>query len=149
MEIRKANNEIKVVKVDKENRMVFGFFNVNKIGEDLIQDLQNDSIETIELEKAVYDFVLNARVAGEGHIRKGVGNLVESMMFTYEKQEAILKTIETMGVEGANFNLGIEAWWGGFEITDSDVLEKIEKGEYPMFSVGGKATQRVELEDRL
>lgn len=147
IEIKKTSDQFQISKVDKEKRMVFGFFSINKIGEELVEDRQADLIETHELEKAAYDFVLNARIAGEGHFRKGVGNLVESMMLTYEKQEAIVKTLEAMGVEGAQFNLGIEGWWGGFQITDEEVLDKIEKGDYPMFSVGGKAKQRVELEE--
>ena len=146
MKINKTN-EFTLTKVDKEKRMVFGFFSVNKIGEELLEDRQQDLIETEELEKAAYDFVLNARIAGEGHIRKGVGNLVESFMITYDKMEAILKTVEDMGVAGATFDLKMEGWWGGFQVTDSDVLEKIEKGDYPMFSVGGRATERIELED--
>lgn len=145
MNIQKQN-KFQITKVDTENRMVFGFFNVNKIGDELVEDLQQDTIETEELEKAAYDFVLNARIAGESHLRKGVGNLVESMMFTYEKQQAILKTLEQIGIKDAQFNLGIEGWWGGFQITDENVLEKIDKGEYPMFSVGGKAEKRIEEE---
>jgi hypothetical protein len=145
MNIQKQN-KFQITKVDTENRMVFGFFNVNKIGDELVEDLQQDTIETEELEKAAYDFVLNARIAGESHLRKGVGNLVESMMFTYEKEQAILKTLEQIGIKDAQFSLGIEGWWGGFQITDEEVLAKIDKGEYPMFSVGGKAEQRIEEE---
>lgn len=145
MNIQKQG-KLQITKVDKDNRMVFGFFNVNKIGDELVEDLQQDTIETEELEKAAYDFVLNARIAGEGHLRKGVGNLVESMMFTYEKQQAILKTLEQIGIEGAQFNLGIEGWWGGFQITDEEVMKKIDEGNYPMFSVGGKAAERIEEE---
>lgn len=146
MKITKTTT-LKVTKVDKENRMVFGFFNVCKIGDQLVEDLQKDTIETEELEKAAYDFVLNARIAGDSHLRKGVGNLVESMMFTVEKQAAILKTLEQIGVKDAQFNLGIEGWWGGFQITDEEVLKKIDAGDYPMFSVGGKAAERIEEED--
>lgn len=147
IDINKINTQLRVTKIDPENRMVFGFFNVNKVGDELVTDLQEDQIETEELEKAAYDFVLNARIAGEGHLRKGVGDLVESMMFTYDKQEAILKSLADMGIEGAQFDLGIEGWWGGFRITDESVLKKIEKGDYPMFSVGGKAAERIDLED--
>lgn len=146
MKITKTN-EFTLTKVDKENSMVFGFFSVNKIGDELLEDRQQDLIETEELEKAAYDFVLNARIAGEGHIRKGVGNLIESFMITYDKMEAILKTIEDMGVAGATFDLKMEGWWGGFQVTDPDVLEKIEKGDYPMFSVGGSAAERIEVEE--
>ena len=146
MEIKK-DGTLNITKIDMENRMVFGFFNVNKIGDDLVQDLQLDVIDTVELEKAAYGFVLNARVAGDSHIRKGVGDLVESMMFTYEKQDAIVETLKKMGVKEPVFDLGIEGWWGGFQITDEEVMEKIEKGEYPMFSIGGKSAERVEVEE--
>ena len=145
MNIQKQG-KLQITKVDKENRMVFGFFNVNKIGDELVEDLQKDTIETEELEKAAYDFVLNARIAGDSHLRKGVGNLVESMMFTVEKQLAILKTLEQIGIKDAQFNLGIEGWWGGFQITDEAVMKKIDEGDYPMFSVGGKAAERIEEE---
>lgn len=145
MKIKKTN-EMQVAKVDKENRMVFGFFSINKIGEELLEDSQKDLIDTEELEKAAYDFVLNARIAGEGHIRKGVGNLVESMMFTYEKQDAIKKTLQAIGIENPSFDLGMEGWWGGFQITDDEVLKKIDNGDYPMFSVGGKA-ERIVVEE--
>ena len=60
MNIQKQG-KLQITKVDKENRMVFGFFNVCKIGDELVEDLQKDTIETEELEKAAYDFVLNAR----------------------------------------------------------------------------------------
>ena len=143
MNIQKQG-KLQITKVDKKNRMVFGFFNVNKVGDELVEDLQKDTIETEELEKAAYDFVLNARIAGDSHLRKGVGNLVESMMFTVEKQLAILKTLEQIGIKDAQFNLGIEGWWGGFQITDEEVLKKIDAGDYPMFSVGGKAAERIE-----
>jgi hypothetical protein len=145
MNIQKQG-KLQITKVDKENRMVFGFFNVNKIGDELVEDREKDTIETDELEKAAYDFVLNARIAGDSHLRKGVGNLVESMMFTKEKEQAILKTLEQIGIKDAQFNLGIEGWWGGFQITDEEVMKKIDSGDYPMFSIGGKAAERIEEE---
>ena len=145
MNIQKQG-KLQITKVDKENRMVFGFFNVNKIADKVEYDLQDDRIETEEIENAAYDFVLNARVAGDSHVRKGVGLLVESMVFTAEKQTSILKTLEKAGIKDAQFNLGIEGWWGGFLVTDDEVLKKIIDGVYTMFSVGGRAEQRIEEE---
>ena len=146
MDIKK-NSNLQLTKVDEDRKMVFGFFSINKIGEELLEDSQNDLIETEELEKAAYNFVLDARVSGEEHLRKGVGQLVESIVFTYEKQEAIQKTLQDFGIEDAKIDLGVEGWFGGFLITDEEVLQKVAKGEYPMFSVGGKAEERIELED--
>lgn len=144
MEIKKTN-EFSVTKVDTENSMIFGFFSIVKVGDEEVVDRQQDIIKTEDLEFGAYDFVLNARVAGERHLRKGVGQLIESMVFTKEKQEAILKTLEDLGVKDASFDLKIEGWWGGFLITDEEVMEKAEKGDYPMFSVGGKAAKREEV----
>lgn len=134
------NSRVAVVKVDADQRLVFGFFNICKVGEQLVEDLQGDLIETYELEKAAYDFVLNARVAGEGHVRKDIGRLVESVVLTYEKQQSINKSLEELGIEGS-MNLGCEAWFGGFKISDDDVWKAVREGDYPAFSIGGKGTR--------
>jgi hypothetical protein len=132
--------EIKIAKTDGRKQMVFGFFSVNKIGKELVEDLQGDLMETETLEKAAYDYVLNARVQGEGHLRKGVGRLVESVMLTYEKQAAIKKCLEDQGIT-ADINLGCEGWFGGFKVDDEDVWKAIEAGEYPAFSIGGSGAR--------
>lgn len=136
---------IKITKVDADKRMVFGFFNVNKIGENLVEDLQGDLIETEVLEKAVYDYVLDARDAGEGHVKTGVGTLIESFMVTKEKTDMIVQTLKSMGIP-AVMDLGIEGWYGGFYISDDDVWDRVKKGDYPMFSIGG-SSQRILIED--
>jgi len=142
---KKAETDISITKVDEENQMVFGFFNVNKIDGELVEDLQGHLMETKELEKGAYDFVLNARDQGESHTKIGVGSLVESFMFTKEKTDAIVQTVKKMGVKDPVINLGIEGWWGGFHVTDPDTWDKVKKGNYPMFSVGGKCEQLVEV----
>jgi hypothetical protein len=129
-------DKVSVVKVDDEQRLVFGFFSINKVGDDLVEDLQGDIMETDTLEKAAYDFVLNARVAGEEHVRKNVGQLVESIMLTYEKQMAISECLKTLGID-ASFNLGCEGWFGGFKVNDDDVWKAVKNGDYPAFSIGG------------
>lgn len=128
--------QVRVVKTDEEQRLVFGFFSINKVGDNLVEDLQGDLIETGELEKAAYDFVLNARVAGEEHIRKNVGRLVESVMLTYEKQAAIQACLEKQNIK-ATFDLGCEGWFGGFRVEDDDVWKRVKDGDYPAFSIGG------------
>lgn len=138
--------QINIAKTDTKRKMVFGFFSVNKVGDELVEDLQGDLIETEELEKAAYDYVLNARIQGEGHERKGVGRLVESVMLTYEKQAAIQKCLADQGVE-ATIDLGCEGWFGGFKVDSDEVWGAIEKGEYPAFSIGGTG-KRIPLEDK-
>lgn len=137
--------EVNIAKTDAKHQMVFGFFSVNKVGDELVEDLQGDLIETETLEKAAYNYVLDARIQGDSHVRKGVGRLVESVVLTYEKQTAIQKCLELQGIE-AKIDLGCEGWFGGFKVDDADVWAAIEKGEYPAFSIGGGGT-RVPLED--
>lgn len=144
--VRKGEHmEVNIAKTDAKRKMVFGFFSVNKVGAELVEDLQGDLIETEELEKAAYDYVLNARVQGEGHLRKGVGRLVESVVLTYEKQAAIEKCLADQGIE-ASIDLGCEGWFGGFKVDDDEVWKAIEKGDYPAFSIGGSG-KRIPLED--
>jgi len=139
-------SKVTITKVQDDQRLVFGFFNINKIGGELVEDLQGDLMETDTLEKAAYDFVLNARVAGEEHVRKGVGRLVESMMFTYEKQAAILKCLGEQGIS-ARIDLGCEGWFGGFRVDDDDVWDAVKKGDYPAFSIGGSGAREPITED--
>ena len=114
-------------KVDEEQRIVFGWFSVIEENGEEVFDGEEDAIKSVDLEKAAYQFVLDARIAGENHIRKGVGQLVESIVFTKEKQE-------TLGID-----LGKVGWWGGFYVSDDDVWDKVKNGEFASFSIGGKA----------
>lgn len=139
-QIEVSSSHMKVAKVDNEQCLVFGFFSINKVGDNLVEDLQGDMIETDTLEKAAYDFVLNARVAGEVHVRKNVGRLVESVMLTYEKQDTISKCLQAMGIK-AELSLGCEGWFGGFRVDDDDVWASVKAGDYPAFSIGGSGSR--------
>lgn len=125
-----------IVKIDEEQQLVFGYFNVskNKDGE-LMVDLQGDIITPDMLEKAAYDFVLESREGGNMHEGDAVATLVESMVFTPEK-------LEKMGLAP---DAVPARWWGGFKIHDPDVFEQVKKGELSMFSIQGEAI-RVEVE---
>jgi len=124
---------VPITKIDEEKHLVFGWFSVVKEGGVPVVDHDNEIIKIEELEKAAYDFVIDARIAGDQHIRKGVGVLVESIVFTLEKQK-------TLGI-----NLGKEGWWGGFKVLDDEVWKSVKDGTFECFSIGGKA-ERVELE---
>ena len=95
-----------------------------------VVDSQGDAIEPEELEQAAYQHVLEFRSAGGGHDPKlrGVGVLVESVVFTAEKRRA-------MGVCDAV----PDGWWVGYLIRDEDTWRRIVEGEYTMFSIEGAA----------
>jgi len=59
----------------------------------------------------------------------GIGKLVESMIFTIEKQEAL-------GIPEGVLPIG---WWVGFKISDAETWSDIKSGKLNAFSIGGKA----------
>ena len=131
-------NNYTITKMDDDKRLVFGWASISftAAGEQL-EDLQHDIIDPADLEEAVYEYVLNFRDTGEEHrphLRKK-GKLVESCVFTAEKQKA-------MGLPDGILPVG---WWIGFKIEDDEAWEKVKNGTYKMFSIEGKA-QRVPVE---
>lgn len=122
---------MEIRKQDDDRMLVFGWLSIatDKDG-GVVVDSQGDIIPPEELEKAAYDYVLHARDAGEMHQRTGIGRLVESMVFTKEKQEVLGIPTGVLPEHG---------WWIGFKIDDVDVWKKIKSGSYRAFSIGGKA----------
>lgn len=55
----------------------------------VVQDYQGDIIDIEDLENAVYDYVILYRDGGEMHERGGVAVLVESVVFTAAKMQAM------------------------------------------------------------
>lgn len=121
----------KIAKADPDQQLIFGWASVSEEGGRLLVDKQGDSILPEDLEKAAYDFVLHARQHGEMHKIIGTGKLVESMMFTTEKQAAL------------GINVGKVGWWVGFRVSDPDTWAAHKRGELPEFSIGGSG-RRVE-----
>lgn len=127
----------KIRKSDDEKRQVFGWASVS-ITEDgqQVEDWQSDEIDPEDLENAAYYFVQFYRDGGEMHQKLGVGRLIESMVFTKEKLDAL-------GIPEGTIPVG---WWVGFQITDEEVWKKVKSGEYTMFSIEGTAI-RVDADD--
>ena len=127
----------KIMKSDNEKMLAFGWANVSmRVDGELIEDWQADIIEPEELENAAYEYVLLYREGGEMHERGGTAVLIESVVFTKEKMQA-------MGIPAGTLPVG---WWIGFKVTDKDVWEKVKDGTYPMFSIEGEA-EKVKVDD--
>lgn len=118
-----------ILKAVPEQQMIFGWASVSEKDGKLIIDKQDDVILPEELEKAAYEFVLYSRTGGDMHVKKGTARLIESMVFTKEKQDV-------MGI-----NLGLVGWWVGFKVDDPNVWEAHKRGDRPEFSIGGKAVR--------
>lgn len=118
--------DCEISKINEDQNLVFGWAYVSETAENgTVVDYQGDSISEDELEKAFYDFVINARNAGEMH-KSLAGTLVECMVFTKQKQQAL------------GIDLGKVGAWVGFKL-QPEVFAKVKSGEYKMLSIGGKA----------
>lgn len=127
--------KFKIMKSDDEKMLAFGWANVSmRVDGELIEDWQGDIIEPEELENAAYEYVRLYGDGGEMHERGGVAVLIESVVFTEEK-------VQAMGIPAGTLPVG---WWIGFKVTDEDVWQKVKDGTYPMFSIEGEA-ERVEV----
>ena len=128
-----VNFTAEIIEKKEDQQLIFGWASVIEENGEMVVDHQGDIISEEELEKAFYDFVLNARNAGEMHVRKDAGKLVECIVFTKEKQELL------------GIDLGKVGAWVGFKV-DAECFEKVKSGEYSMFSIGGKGI-RTDVED--
>ena len=97
-------------------------------------DWQDDVIRPEVLEKAAIKFMLDYRGSGEMHQGFEKGIVVESMVFTKEKQAAI----------GIPEGCVPEGWFITVKVTDPIVFEAVKSGTYRMFSIQGHA-KRVKL----
>lgn len=128
------NKEFSIYKTDDDKRLVFGWASIAiTVDGEQLEDRQKDMIDPEDLEEAAYEYVLNFRDTGEEHIptMRKKGKLVESCVFTVEKQRA-------MGIPEGTLPVG---WWIGFHIDDDDAWERVKNGTYKMFSIEGRAVR--------
>jgi cation transport regulator ChaB len=129
-ELLTSGKIVKAVETEEDEGIVFGWASVMTKGGKPVKDDEDEIILPEDIEKAAYEFVINYRDQSDTHLYIGVGILCESMVLTKAKQEML------------GIDLGMEAWWVGFKVNKAnfpEVWEKIKKGEYPMFSIGGFA----------
>lgn len=145
-DVEKSDFEIdgNFVKVDNDLHMVFGWFSIVAIKGQAVVDTQNDVIAPNVIEASAYDYVLNARRGGEMHEThpdgsvKVRGRLIESCVFTAEKQSVMLQSLHDQGIRDAVLDLKCDAWWGGFKIDDMETWGDVKSGRLRAFSIGGR-----------
>ncbi len=115
----------KISKADADQQMIFGWASIVEKDGKLVIDKQEDFILPEDLEAAAYDYVLNSRTHGHMHVVKGTGRLIESMVFTKEKQDALGIDLKKVG------------WWCGWHVSDAEVWAAHKRGELPELSIGG------------
>ena len=126
-EMTKADIEGKILKVDDEQRMVFGWASVVTENGEAVIDRQGDVIEPETLVKAVNEFMEHVRVGKAMHTGEQVGVVVHSLPITKEIGEAL----------GIHSNR--EGWIVAYKVFDDSVWERVKSGELAAFSIGGRA----------
>lgn len=124
-----------VYKARDDEQLVSGWANVaiNKDGS-VPLDWQDDVIAPATLEKAAINFMMDYRGSGVMHEGDDKGTVVESIVFTKEKQAAI----------GIPEGTVPEGWFITVKVHDPEVFAKVKDGTYRMFSIQGTA-KRVKL----
>lgn len=124
-----------ITKAKEDEGLVSGWANVavNADGS-LPLDWQGDIIRPETLEKAAINFMLDYRGSGVMHQGDSQGEVVESIVFTKEKQ-AILGIPEGCVPEG---------WFITVKVTNPEVFKAVKEGKYKMFSIQGNA-KRIKL----
>ena len=118
-----------IAKVDDEKRTVFGWAYqcVDKHGNRVV-DHSGEFIEPADLEDAMYGFVKESRESNDMHNGPVTGVLIESMVFTKDKLEAL-------GLPGDALPQGA---WVGFQL-DPESYAKVKTGERTAWSIEGVA----------
>ena len=115
-------------KAKEAEQLVSGWANVSVNADGSIPlDWQDDVIAPEVLEKAAVNFMLDYRGSGVMHDGDAVGTVVESIVFTKEKQQAI-------GIPEGTVPQG---WFITVKVHDADVFAKVKDGTYKMFSIQG------------
>tara|TARA_R110000823_G_scaffold197175_1_gene328390 strand:+ start:23 stop:448 length:426 start_codon:yes stop_codon:yes gene_type:complete len=127
---KSSPDTVKILKIDEEQRIIYGWASVTTYKGELVVDLQGDVIKTETLHKAFNEFMKGVRVGKINHSGEQVGQIVHSFPMSKEICEAL-------GIQSDK-----EGVISGFFVTDDSLWEKVKSGEYAEFSIGGRAQKQ-------
>ncbi len=116
-----------ITKLDEDKRLAFGWFSVIEENGKTVVDHDGDVIMEDTLVEAAHNHVMDSRAGKVMHSGKRIADLVESIVFTKDLQEAL------------GIDLGKIGWFGAVKIRDEAVWKKVKSGELSAFSIGGIA----------
>ena len=127
---KQSHDDFKILKIDEEQRIIYGWASVTTYKGELVVDLQGDVIKTDTLHKAFNEFMKGVRVGKINHSGEQVGQIVHSFPMSKEICAALEIQSDKEGVIS------------GFHVTDDTLWEKVKSGEYAEFSIGGRAQKQ-------
>lgn len=127
--MRKSVNPVGIVKIDEDQKIVYGWASVVTEKGEVVTDRQGDIISPDDMEKMATDFMMSARVAKAMHDGDGIGEVVHSMPMT----KSIAKSF--------GINTDREGWMIAMKVHDEEVWKRVKSGELKAFSIGGQAVK--------
>lgn len=118
-----------IIKVDDEQRMVYGWASVVTEKGVPVVDTQGDIIEPDELLKATTEFMEDVRMAKAMHEGGGIGQVVHSFPLTSSIAKAL------------GIDIDKEGWIVGVKVHSDEVWESVKSGEFKSFSIGGRGVR--------
>lgn len=115
----------KIIKLDNEARIVWGWASVVSIDGKPLIDRQGDIIAPEVMTKAADSFMADVRTAKAMHEGGKIGEVIHSFPITKELGAAL-------GVHSA-----LEGWIVAMKVHDDGVWNRVKSGELSAFSIGG------------
>lgn len=122
--------QVPIEKVDEDLRQVTGWASVASVGGKDVVDWQDDVINESELEKMAHGFMRHSRLGKVMHDGSPVATVIESMVFTKEKQRMLGIELDKVG------------WLLTMQIESEDVWKRVKSGELKAFSIGGRGMRK-------
>lgn len=126
----KAPETFRILKIDEDQRIIFGWASVTTYKGELLVDLHGDVIKTETLHKAFNEFMKGVRVGKINHSGEQVGQIVHSFPMSKEICDALEIQTDKEGVIA------------GFYVIDDTLWEQVKSGDFAEFSIGGRAQKQ-------
>lgn len=118
-----------ILKLDDEQRIVWGWVYVSTEKGRLLVDSQGDSIEPQEMEKMANDFMTSVRTGKAMHQGDQIGTFIHSFPMTKELAAAF-------GIQCDR-----EGWIAALKVADDKVWDAVKRGDFSGFSIGGSVAE--------
>jgi hypothetical protein len=120
-----ASHHEQLMKVDDEQRMVYGWASVATVGGVEVVDKQGDVMSVAEMRDMAHDFV-GKRILGVMHGQTvDIGEVRDTVVLDKSLQDAL------------GIDLNQEGWFLGVHVKDDATWQRVKNGELQAFSIGG------------
>ena len=130
VDLNTMSDEIKIIKVDDVQGIVYGWGIVSTIDNEPYFDLQKEYIPEKVMLTCCSEFMENIRAAKNMHTGEDTGIVVHSFPMTDEIKKSF-------GIE-----CSYSGWLVGVKPNNAETLEKFKTGEYTGFSIGGTGSTK-------